>query len=728
MCKQDFKKRGRPALPLAFIVFLGIFACSYALSMKQYQEIFEEDYHPQFINCRTIRITSDVLSNRGALSSFAYIGNEKVVVYWPYGTTISQAPQFGQYVSITGSMQAINPGPYARYLVSQGITSKLNVKRSGKCSWKSDPVSRILKLRSSLIAEICSENDAESHLAAAILFGNKSTLTSQTDAFRAAGLSHMLSVSGSHFALALVMLEILLKGLKLSRKIHLLCCVFFALCFVCMTGMAPSAIRAVIMLSFVELSWFFKRRTSLLATLSICGLVMLIFSPYLALSIGFQLSFAAVFGIALFLKMFRSLIEALPWALPDFMKDNITLSFSAVLGTLPLTILSFSLANPLSFISSLVTTCIFSVIMFLGLAYVIAWPLVPVLGGALEYLIRVVTRLLLECVMYLGDVPGMVIEFGSHAKVCAGIVLVCEIALYYWYPLPGANKRQTELRLFRMKDVYTNRIAVVSLAAFFLIGLVMSPYGHYVRSSRHSTDGYYFLNVGQGDATLIKENDTVFLIDAGPDSVALLNALRKVGVTKIDYLLFTHAHADHLEGAKGLSRSYKIRKIFVARGCERDAAVCEVARRVNAPIQAVLAGDVLSQGSFSISVVWPRAPVIDADDNDSCLMVDVKHINEQGVPKNVLITGDCEKDAVLAACEMNNLELLDVLKLGHHGSKNSLDTDILTQVKVGRIIISVGDNSYGHPRQEVLRLINRFRIPFQRTDESGTIFVPSMAQ
>lgn len=365
-------------------------------------------------------------------------------------------------------------------------------------------------------------------------------------------------------------------------------------------------------------------------------------------------------------------------------------------------------------------------LMFLGLAFVVSLPWLSMLSDALLKLIHLISRALLTSIMYLGDIPAMTLSLTSHTTEIALGVLALEIVLFGWYPLPKEHKRQKELRLLRKKDHTTKVILRTCIVAALVVAFVLSPYGFFLRENAQLSQGIYFLDVGQGDATLIKQDGIVCLIDAGPDALSLQNALRRIGVTHIDYLLFTHGHADHIDGAQGLSRSLGIRRIIVAKGCENDAGIRDASLRINAPIETVLAGDSLQAQHLQINVVWPREKVSDPDDNNSCLMVALqKSPASQGT---ILITGDGEKEAVNQACRLAHLSDLSLLKLGHHGSKNSLDQNLLDHIKIHRIVISVGENSYGHPKAEILQLIKKNRIPFQRTDQTGTIFVPSMAQ
>lgn len=727
MFDRLLKKRGRPSLPPIFYAFALIFCVCYFVTQQSFQILTTRAFTSQSYKHQLISITSDPRNSKESFSSFATLGESRVIVYWPYGTQLRDVPKFGQKVRVEGYTQPLKNSSFTQYLIGQGVSQSVSVSSYEKPSWSSDIFSTLLRFRMRAISELLSSgDDAESGIASAILFGYKSTLSSQPDAFREAGLSHMLSVSGSHFALALVALEVILRSFKLSRKTHLICALLFAIVFVGMTGMAASALRAALMFGIVQLSWFAKRRTSLLATLSLSGIALLVMSPHLSFSLGFQLSYAAVIGIALFMKLFRTLLYSLPWRLPQFFIDNIALSVSATCGTLPLVILSFSMMNPLSFLSSLITTYLFMLLMFLGLAFVVSLPWLSMLSGALLTLIHLISRALLTSIMYLGDIPAMTLSLTSHTTEIALGVLALEIVLFGWYPLPKEHKRQKELRLLRKKDHTTKVILRTCIVAALVVAFVLSPYGFFLRENAQLSQGIYFLDVGQGDATLIKQDGIVCLIDAGPDALSLQNALRRIGVTHIDYLLFTHGHADHIDGAQGLSRSLGIRRIIVAKGCENDAGIRDASLRINAPIETVLAGDSLQAQHLQINVVWPREKVSDPDDNNSCLMVALqKSPASQGT---ILITGDGEKEAVNQACRLAHLSDLSLLKLGHHGSKNSLDQNLLDHIKIHRIVISVGENSYGHPKAEILQLIKKNRIPFQRTDQTGTIFVPSMAQ
>jgi competence protein ComEC len=202
-------------------------------------------------------------------------------------------------------------------------------------------------------------------------------------------------------------------------------------------------------------------------------------------------------------------------------------------------------------------------------------------------------------------------------------------------------------------------------------------------------------------------------------------------VTRIDTLIFTHTHKDHIGGAFGLGKRYGVEAIVVGNGVGYDSDVSEIGRSLAAPVTEISEGDRLEVGRIELTCLGPRNKVTDPDDNGSCLiMLADEPVGASYEYESVLITGDAEADSVKEAFSRSSLAAgeVDVLKVGHHGSAASLDTQLLSAMKPERAVISVGENSYGHPTQKALTLLRSFHIPYLRTDLSGTIFLASVGQ
>lgn len=239
---------------------------------------------------------------------------------------------------------------------------------------------------------------------------------------------------------------------------------------------------------------------------------------------------------------------------------------------------------------------------------------------------------------------------------------------------------------------------------------------------------FYALNVGQADALLFKlpKNQEV-LVDTGRDKRVLsaLGATMPLFDRRIELLILTHQDSDHIGGAEKLLDDYTIDEIWF-NGWEDKTAVAQKLRQKiaekNILTKIVKAGDekkfinAQNKKELLIKVIYPLDfNSAAASDNNQSVITKFAYENNK-----FLLTGDCELECekkMLAA----NIDLsADILKVAHHGSKNSSSREFLERVKPKIAVISVGKNSYGHPTEEVLERLKSLNIQTYRTDTDKT--------
>ncbi len=230
----------------------------------------------------------------------------------------------------------------------------------------------------------------------------------------------------------------------------------------------------------------------------------------------------------------------------------------------------------------------------------------------------------------------------------------------------------------------------------------------------------YFFDVGQADSTLLIDDDEVLLIDAGNnnDGELLVKQLKSLDIDKIDYLIGTHAHEDHIGGIDNVINNFEVEK-FLMPFSDYDSAtyrsVIEAADKNKISKDTPNIGDFFYIGDAKCEVMSVDPQSQDA--NLSSIVIEVTY------GKN--------KFLFMADAEIENEEIrlwndVDVLKVGHHGSSTSTSEDFLMQTKPETAIISVGkDNSYGHPHTEIIEILEDYNVTTYRTDEDGTIKITS---
>ncbi|MBC7341776.1 MAG: MBL fold metallo-hydrolase [Clostridia bacterium] len=237
----------------------------------------------------------------------------------------------------------------------------------------------------------------------------------------------------------------------------------------------------------------------------------------------------------------------------------------------------------------------------------------------------------------------------------------------------------------------------------------------------------YFLDVGQADSILVKfPGGQTMLVDAGnnDDGPGIVSYLKQQGVKKIDYLVATHPHSDHLGGMDTVINAFPIGKVYMPKVAHTTKTYEDVLRAIQAnglKVTAARAGvSVLQDGALSVSLVAPCGSGYE-DLNDWSAVVKIKFGSTA-----FLLAGDArgpsESEMLTSGADLK----ADVLKVGHHGSRHSTTSAFLKAVSPKYAVISVGaGNPYGHPAPETLAKLEGAGIQVFRTDRDGTILAES---
>ena len=228
----------------------------------------------------------------------------------------------------------------------------------------------------------------------------------------------------------------------------------------------------------------------------------------------------------------------------------------------------------------------------------------------------------------------------------------------------------------------------------------------------------YCLDVGQGDSILITNNNKTMLIDASTNEMGsrVVKYLNDLGIKKIDYLVGTHPHEDHIGGLDNVIKNFDIGTIYMPNVVATTKTFEEVIDAISAKklkVTSPKTGDKFTVGNAECEVMSIR---IDKDDYNNCSIVIKMDFNNV----SYLFTGDAEESVESS----RKWPHIDVLKVGHHGSNTSSSKNFLEQIKPEVALISVGQgNTYGHPTQATLKRLSNIGAKIYRTDENGTILL-----
>ena len=223
-----------------------------------------------------------------------------------------------------------------------------------------------------------------------------------------------------------------------------------------------------------------------------------------------------------------------------------------------------------------------------------------------------------------------------------------------------------------------------------------------------------FVNVGQGDAAIVKSGFWTGLIDGGPSGSegAIEGALRKLGVSRLSAVVVSHPHADHTGGLSGVIYDYRPKQAYVGEGAGSAAAAL---RGVGASITKVRRGATLRFGALRAKVLSPGSLSGDANEDSVVLLLDAGG-------RRFLFTGDCtggNESLVGSICARG--PPLYLLKVAHHGSRSSTGTGFLSETRPKFAVISVGHNSYGHPTPETIAALKAEGTRIYSTQKNGTV-------
>jgi len=486
------------------------------------------------------------------------------------------------------------------------------------------------------------------------------------DALRLAGISHYVAVSGANVAGFLLLWFIVLGPFGVGGRRRGVLGLLAVFVFAVATRWEPSVVRASLMAGLVLAGRAIGVPVDSWTALGWSGALALLVAPGLTQSIGFQLSVLATAGI-------MSGGDLLPRSLPRWLRVSLGPTLAAQAAVTPLLLGVFGSVPLVSPLANLVAAPLVAVVTLLGG--------LGTLGG-LEPLVASAI-LLAELVLDLAHLAAGFPQLGF-----AGVAVVVAAV--------------TAARFSRLRPLLAVT-AAVALVWGGLGGDVVVP------------PAVVFLDVGQGDASLILASDgSNVLVDAGPEPPALASALRRYGVNRIDLLILTHPHEDHIAGLVGLVGRIYIGRVWIwgtAHTGESWELLSEQLALDGVPIEVPAVGAMEIYGDVSIEVLGPLRRYAGANDQSLVLMVSAGS-------STVLMTGDIEEAAQADLGTMT----ADVLKVPHHGGATS-SLSWLAAVDPAIAVVSVGDNDYGHPAPEVLEVLNSLGAFVLRTDQTGDVTI-----
>lgn len=623
-----------------------------------------------------------------------------------------------------------NPGQFNRRIYESGkkidfylenpTVLEVKEQRSGVREvveiWKTEMMNRCEKIYP----------DEEAGILEAMLFGEKSELSGDIkELYQAAGISHVLVISGLHISLLALAVAGILRRLGFPMPVWVILSVGVLAGYGILIGQPTTAVRDLLMFFVLQGARLLGRSYDLLSALAFAGILMLLDNPDLILDGGCRLSFCAVIGVGWYVseknKIFRSIGEKEKrknrgkggkGSSAGAMLENIRAGWYLWLFTLPVMLDTFYQVSVVGLLWNLVAIPLLPVIIASGgLGVVLAgWNIfLGSLAGSPAYG-------MLQLYQEIGNISeklpvGMWTPGQPSKPVIAGYYLVIFLLVLVEKQL---IKREKRWKIFPGME----------LCSMLLLLLLMA---HPWQQREKIT----FLDVGQGDASLLQSGGQTLLLDGGSTSqknvgtYVILPYIKQQGISCLEAVVLTHTDQDHIngvtevleEGKKGWLTVKNLMYPYWMEGTEQGKQLKKLAEEAGASCRKIRAGDRLTIGKAEAVVLYPKEQEKIEEPNAGSLVLFWKW---EGV--QAMFTGDLpeEKEREL----LQNLPACEILQVGHHGSATSTCREFLEQVQPSLAVISCAmKNRYGHPSPDTVDRLKKTGCEIRYTMKSGAITI-----
>jgi len=642
----------------------------------------------------------DSINIDGDALTLEVIGKEKVIVKY-YFKTKEEKDGFnlslGDFVEFEGELVLpkentnFNLFNYKEYLYSKKIHFIMN---ASEFSLNKKNSNLSYKIKDLIIKRMNEISDVSAYLKILIL-GDKTDVDKETlNSYQINGISHLFAVSGMHVSLLAVILLFLLKNLKLNEKKRYLIVILFLIFYLFLTNYTPSILRSVIffiLLTINKLYYFhIKQLNLLLLTLSI----LLVFNPYIIYDVGFQFSFVVIF----FLILFGDYINLQT----NYAKNLLLVSFVSFLAGIPILIYNFFEINFLSIIINLFMVPFITLVIF-------PLSILTVMFEPLSVYLRILIDMMETISLFFSNIDGF--KF-IMAKPNIIVIIIYYILIYLF--LYGLSSKKNFLLLF----------LPITLVVHYNVPLFNDkPY-------------LIMIDVGQGDSfLLVLPNDKGnILIDTGGKmdfnkdewkirknkyslgTSTIIPLLKSLGIKRLDYLILSHGDTDHLGEAQSIINNFDLRHVILnsydVNYHEKKVIENLENREINYTFSSNM--NILSIDNMKMQFLNLKDF---GDENDNSLVI-YTLIDKY----KILFTGDASIKTEKEIIKVYNLNNVNILKVGHHGSKTSTSREFLDYLNPTYALISVGENNnFSHPHTSVIDSLNHKKIEILQTSIHGSV-------
>jgi competence protein ComEC len=636
----------------------------------------------------------------------------------------------GDEIRIYGKLRTApgerNPGEfnYGRYLNLNGIEKilfskgyeNLEVISSGNLNFLFQNIiypSRVYALN---VIDGQIEGEEGSYLKG-LLTGSKTSMPEELkDNFIKAGVMHLIAVSGLNVAYVILFSMMFFSIFRLKREYRYIITMIFNVYYCLFTGAQPSIVRATILGILVILAWLLQKRTVFLNLIGASAIIVFIIDSRQLFDAGFILSYSATISMVLFFQKIQDKIQPLFFR-KSFLFGRTLYYFvilflstlAAQIGTLPLTSLYFGKISLISFVSNIIAVPLSNISLALGMMQVITAPVLGILSEAIAEVNYLLLKLQIIVINFFGE-----LDFAYTVKYNFDT-----LSMIIYFLIAGL------LFTVTVKN-YKFRISIALLLILMLLVFRYQP---------EPKMKIVFFDVGQGDAALITTpSGKNILIDAGAKSDAVDNAKRHIApylernrISDIDLLILTHLHYDHSGGAGYLLENFNIKKIILNDINPYDLnfkIIEDILTKRKIDKENLYTGDIINIGEdIKFYCLSPeKKDINDSGFYDACIVMKMKYRDF-----DILFASDidAEKENNLVNAYGNFL-ISDIMKVPHHGSKNSSSPEFVAVSKPFYSVVSCGyQNHFNHPSPLTLEKLKTSGSIICRTDLEGAVVFES---
>lgn len=539
-----------------------------------------------------------------------------------------------------------------------------------------------------------------------ILIGERDNIQEDIiESFRTANLSHILAVSGAHTSYIILGITDLISKSKTPKRIGYIITIIILLIFIVITGASYSVVRACIMAIVVIGAKICYRKENFFTSICISLIIILIQNPFAINDIGLKLSFMGTAGIVIFNKSITNFFIKLK--IKQKIAEALSVTFSAQLMIMPITILNFNTISLTFFISNILASPLLGIIIIFGFISIFISSILNPISKILFLILHIFLELLILVSKVTEKIPGSSILVKTPNILFAIVYYILILFFNYFFVIKQNPTRRFHKKIIKIITIKNIKNAFKVIAVVFLIMLLLTRIVRII----NPTLKIYFIDVGQGDSTLIvTPKNKKILIDGGEGKTnVLFQYLLDRRINKIDYIIISHFDSDHCNGLIEIIEKMRVENIVMSKQSkesEEYKKILEIIKQKNIKVSSVKAEDkIIIEKNLYIKILNPAEKFEFQDLNNNAIVAKLVYKNF-----SMLFTGDIEKAEENLAKKYKNELKSTILKVAHHGSKTSTSEEFLKYVEPQIALIGVGENNkFGHPNQITIEKLKNIR-------------------